>query len=85
VSQADWWQDAVFLEHFEVESEQYRDRLKRDWDCVLLFDSMLGQQCLMIIEWQGDTAYRVGNLQIQDDMAIALSDLPSTRKRIRIM
>jgi hypothetical protein len=71
VSEADWWQGAVFFERFEVGGERFHDRLERSWDCVLLFESTLGYQCLLIIKWQGDTAYRVGNLQIQDDLAIA--------------
>jgi hypothetical protein len=85
VSEAERWEDVVFFERFEGESAEYRDRLGRVWDCVLLFESTRGYQCLMVIEWQGDTTYRVGNLQMQDHLAVALSDLPSTRKRIKIM
>jgi len=82
VAASDWWQDAVFLEQLEVGDKRYQQMLKKQWDCVLLFESTLQYQCLIITEQVGDKHYRVGNLQIQGREK--LHSLRSTERRVRI-
>lgn len=61
--------------------EHNYDRIEtRTWDCVLMFRGNWGQRMLMIIEWEGDVAIRVGTLTLW-----RRTDFPTCRKRIRMV
>lgn len=67
---------------------------QKKWDCALLFtgpsyrDPTYLQRTFLIIEWEGTIAYRVGYIQIQDDVVsqfdVAMRDAPQERMRITL-
>lgn len=63
------------------EESNHRRKWIKYWDCVLLFESTSGLRSLMILDWEGEVAHRVGNLQLHQDEA---RNLPACRKRIRM-
>jgi hypothetical protein len=65
VAPADWWQDAVFIEQpGSTKDARYQRMIRKQWDCVLLFESKSEHQCLIIVERRGDKDERVGSLQV---------------------
>jgi hypothetical protein len=86
--QFDWrFESADPLVRFKARDPQsfdesnHRRKWIKFWDCVLLFESTSGLQSLMILDWEGEVAHRVGNLQLHKNEA---QNLPACRRRIRM-
>ncbi|KAH7076828.1 heterokaryon incompatibility protein-domain-containing protein [Paraphoma chrysanthemicola] len=71
-----------FFEQLGPRHNGFQDIIGKSWDCVELFESTLGYQSLMIIEWDNDIAYRVGNVQINPEQRQKFAKLRRTWKRI---
>jgi hypothetical protein len=54
------------------------------WDCVLLFESLEGELCLLIIKWKDDVAYRVDTVQEQPFQVSKFCSRPNIKRRIRM-
>ena len=82
-----WGAVVFFEESSEALLDQRHKMLQKTWDCVLLFESPLHVSCLLIIEWVGNDARRVGNFQfgLYDQDNGDLRNLPSVRRKFRLI
>jgi hypothetical protein len=77
------WGYVVFFELDRAEPDALERILTTTWDCVLLFEDATYHCSLLIIEWHGDVASRVGNLQV--GRHANLYTKPSCRRKIRMV
>ena len=63
--------------------DKFEDLFIRSWDCIVLFRSDRINDCynLLVIDWDGDTAYRIGGRSMQESTYNGLS---KTRRTIRL-
>ncbi|KAF7506801.1 hypothetical protein GJ744_011413 [Endocarpon pusillum] len=63
--------------------DEFRRLFDELWDCVVLFKTNSPYDCykLLVIDWHGDTAYRIGSLSMQESIFNGLS---RTRQRVRL-
>ncbi|KAF2819457.1 HET-domain-containing protein [Ophiobolus disseminans] len=82
----------VFFEQPAPESDLYQRVIREEWDCLLLFDlkslinsyhSQTRDLFLLIVDWDGDVAHRVGNLEIRRNID-DFHKLSSGRRTIRM-